>query len=108
MRGSQLDLFAQQRSTADKPAPDIMREPPPPDFVMRIREELEATLRSVRQAASFPWPNLTQTTLAELRFHSIAGWLPDAEATSLRAAFETEMARLYAAEDDRRQAAESE
>jgi hypothetical protein len=41
-----------------------------------------------------------KTCLAELRFHSIARWLPGGEAAALRAAFEAEMARLWAAEDD--------
>jgi hypothetical protein len=42
-----------------------------------------------------PWSDLTQATLAELRFHSIAGWLPADEANGLRGAFELEMERLY-------------
>ena len=58
-------------------------------------------MRSVRRAATLPWPDLTKATLAELRFNSIAGWLPDEEAAALRAAFEAEMVRLYAAEDER-------
>lgn len=45
-------------------------------------------------------PDLTRATLAELRFHSIARWLPEDEAAELRAAFETELTRLYAAEDE--------
>jgi hypothetical protein len=44
---------------------------------------------------------LTRSTLAELRFNSISGWLPETEATSLRAAFETELNRLYESEDRR-------
>ncbi len=66
-----------------------------------MRAELTATLARVRGAGFLPWPDLTQTTLAELRFKSIAGWLPEDEAASLRAAFEVEMARLYEAEDSR-------
>jgi len=75
-------------------------EEPPADFPARIRGELEATLRCAREAAPLPWPDLTRTTLAELRFHSIAGWLPDAEAAALRAAFAAEMTRLYEREDE--------
>ena len=33
--------------------------------------------------------------LAELRFNSIAGWLPEDEASALRAAFQCEINRLY-------------
>jgi hypothetical protein len=73
---------------------------PPPEFVARIRSELEATLRTVQRAATLPWPDLTRATLAELRFHSIARWLPEGEASALRAAFEAEMARLYESEDN--------
>jgi hypothetical protein len=34
--------------------------------------------------------------LAELRFDSIAGWLPENEAAALRAEFHRELDRLYA------------
>jgi hypothetical protein len=43
-----------------------------------------------------PWKDLTQATLAELRFDSIAGWLPEDEAAALRAEFHRELDRLYA------------
>ena len=72
-----------------------------PEFVARIRSELNETLQPVRAAELLPWPNLTRTTLAEPRFHSLARWLPDAEATALRQAFDTEMTRLYDTEDRR-------
>jgi hypothetical protein len=39
--------------------------------------------------------DLTAATLAELRFNSIAGWLPEDEASALRAAFQCEINRLY-------------
>ena len=42
-----------------------------------------------------PWRDLTAATLAELRFNSIADWLPPDEATALRKAFAREMARLW-------------
>jgi hypothetical protein len=72
-----------------------------PDFVARIRAELNDTLQLVRAAELLPWPNLTKTTLAELRFTSIAGWLPEDEATALRQAFDAELTRVYDAEDRR-------
>lgn len=74
-------------------------EPPPPDFVARIRAELRDTLARARAADALPWPDLTRTTLAEMRFHSVASWLPPDEARSLRAAFAAEMDRLYARHD---------
>jgi hypothetical protein len=72
-----------------------LQEPPPPDFVTRIRNELTDTLARVRGAAVLPWKDLTAATLAELRFNSIAGWLPEDEASALRAAFQCEINRLY-------------
>jgi hypothetical protein len=101
MTSTQLDLFAHRQSIGEERSPVVL-EQPPVEFVARIRDELEATLCTVRQAESLPWPDLTRATLAELRFHSIAGWLPEEEATRLREAFETEMKRLYQMEDDRR------
>jgi hypothetical protein len=73
----------------------LLQEPPPADFVARIRGELRDTLARVREAAALPWKDLTAATLAELRFNSIAGWLPEDEATALRAAFQREINRLY-------------
>jgi hypothetical protein len=52
-------------------------------------------LTFVDAAELLPWPDLTRTALAELRFNSIARWLPDAEAAELRSAFDAEMGRLY-------------
>ena len=73
----------------------LFQEPPPADFIARIRGELNDTLARVREAAALPWKDLTAATLAELRFNSIAGWLPDDEANALRAAFQREINRLY-------------
>jgi hypothetical protein len=70
-------------------------EPPPSEFVARIRDELLSTLARVQDANALPWRDLTAATLAELRFNSIAGWLPDEEAAALRADFRREMRRLY-------------
>jgi hypothetical protein len=86
----QPDLFV----TAD---PALSCEPPPPDFIARIRDELTRTLARARDAAVLPWRDLTQAYLAELRFNSIAGWLPNDEADPLRADFRRELDRLYAA-----------
>jgi hypothetical protein len=84
---SQPDLFQAQA--------DLL-EPPPADFVARIRGELTGTLARVSEATTLPWRDLTAATLAELRFDSIAGWLPDDEAAALRAEFHRELDRLYA------------
>jgi hypothetical protein len=101
MAGPQLSLFGEEQPSLEELLPSGFA-PPPPDFVERIRAELLATLETARRARLLPWPDLTRATLAELRFNSIAGWLPEAEAAALRAAFEVEMARLYEAEDERR------
>jgi hypothetical protein len=93
MAGNQFDLFPDQhRTDAERPA---VAFDPSGEFVDRVRKELVETLATVRDAQSFPWPDLTATTLAEMRFHSIVRWLPEDEAAALRAAFEREMARLY-------------
>jgi hypothetical protein len=97
MSAVQLSLFAGQ-SGHGRSAFDVL-DTPDPELVARIRSELEATLTMARQAATLPWPDLTRATLAELRFNSIAGWLPDDEAAALRAAFAAEMTRLYAIAD---------
>ena len=73
-----------------------MEEPPPADFIARVRGELTGTLAQVREATALPWKDLTAATLAELRFNSIAGWLPEDEARVLRTSFQHEMNRLYA------------
>jgi len=87
--GDQPDLFAN--------AGDIRPgEAPPLEFIARIRDELTGTLAWVREAAALPWKDLTAATLAELRFKSLAGWLPDEEARALRVNFQREMNRLYA------------
>lgn len=96
---SQLNLFTDHQAAGDERAAAAF-EQPPADFVARIRDELEATLNTVRQATALPWPDLTRATLAELRFHSIARWLPEEEAAALRQAFEAEIARLYEREDN--------
>ena len=49
----------------------------------------------MREAAALPWKDLTAATLAELRFNSIGGWLPEGEASGLRAAFQCEINHLY-------------
>lgn len=95
--GRQADLFTPQADFFDAGSG---AEAPPEDFVARIRGELEGTLALVREASALPWPDLTRVTLAEMRFRSVAGWLPTGEAEALRAAFEAEMARLYEAADE--------
>ena len=72
-------------------------EPPPADFVARIRAELVATVARAEEAESLPWPDLTAAMLAELRVRGILRWLPDGEAAGLGARFEVAMRRLYAA-----------
>jgi hypothetical protein len=98
MSAPQLELF-ERRNAGPTEATSFGLENPPPDFIARIRDELQATLVRVQQATALPWADLTQATLAELRFKSISAWLPDPEAASLREAFEAEMTRLYECED---------
>ena len=91
----QPDLFESTRSPRDGGYAALLQQPPPADFIERIRRELIDTLAMARNAAALPWRDLTAATLAELRFHSIAGWLPDDEGKALRACFQREISRLY-------------
>ncbi len=57
-----------------------------------IRERLNAVLRELRTAETFPW------TPAQLRswrhvFHNMANWLPETERDEIRQAFLAEISR---------------
>lgn len=93
MPNTQLGLFDDDPAARPATRHEFVASP---EFVERIRSELTATLAMVRAADRLPWPDLTRTTLAELRFRSIVRWLPAEEAEALRAAFDTEIDRLYA------------
>jgi hypothetical protein len=90
----QSELFAAPAEVSGN-ALSTQSEPMPADFVARIRDELTDTLAMVRAASELPWKDLTRATLAELRFNSVARWLPADEATMLRKQFQCEMIRLY-------------
>ena len=81
----------------DRALGDFLDEPPPEDFIQGLRDELNATLASVRTAekAPQPWSNLDRMLLGEMRVHSVARWLPPPECKKLRAEFAIEMARIW-------------
>lgn len=81
---------------------DQLDEHPGEEFIQGVRNELCATLALARSAATFPWRDLTQTYMVEMRFNSVSNWLPREEAVSLRRQFAAEMDRLYAAADEMR------
>lgn len=91
----QPDLFEAAQPASARGYATLLQEPPPADFIERIRNELIGTLAMARQAARLPWKDLTTATLAELRFNSITNWLPASEAETLRESFNREMARLW-------------
>ena len=91
----QPDLFEVVGPASGGGYADLLDEPPPADFIERIRNELIGTLTTARAAARMPWKDLTAATLAELRFNSITNWLPASEAEVLRESFNGEMARLW-------------
>ena len=97
MSTRQPDLFETTAPASGGGYAALLREPPPADFIERIRHELLGTLAMARAAARLPWKDPTAATLAELRFNSITNWLPAHEAEALRAAFNREMARLWEA-----------
>jgi len=84
------DLFG-----AEAGAGPTLATPVPEDFVQRIRDELHRTLALVTAATELPWSTPTRACLAEMRFHSIATWLPKAEADILRRRFDAELIRIY-------------
>ena len=81
---------------------DQLDEHPGEEFIQGIRDELCATLALARGAATFPWRDLTQTYMVEMRFNSMSNWLPRQEAVTLRRQFAAEMDRLYEAADEMR------
>lgn len=91
----QADLFEAVQPASGGGYAALLDEPPPADFIERIRNELIRTLATARAAARMPWRDPTAATLAELRFNSITNWLPSAEAEALRLSFNREMARLW-------------
>ena len=98
MADAQFDLFGSDETAT--PRSGRIMDNPPEDLVVRIRGELERTVSRVRTAErELPWRDLTEATLAELRFHSVARWLPEEEARALCRVFQAELDRLYAVLD---------
>src|SRR6185437_585441 len=98
--------FAEQPGLFDSPScsptaslVDQLDEHPGEDFIQAIRDDLLASLALARSSARFPWPDLTRTYMAEMRFNSMSNWLPRDEAAALRREFAAEMDRLYEAAD---------
>jgi hypothetical protein len=81
---SQLDMFG---------APPAQSYDPDPGSV---RAELTAILAKAKAAPAEPW-DPREASLYRVIFPQMANWLPPKEAGRLRAAFETELARLDAA-----------
>ncbi|MCX7629023.1 MAG: hypothetical protein N2038_02105 [Geminicoccaceae bacterium] len=63
-----------------------------------MRRELAGKLDCWRALERLPEDGRTKATVAELRFHALARWLPEEEARLLTAAFDAELDRLYALE----------
>lgn len=95
-------MFDTLRSSPTRSLVDQLDEHPGEEFIQSIRDELCATLVLARNAATFPWPDLTQTYMVEMRFNSMSNWLPHQEAIALRRQFAAEMDRLYEAADEMR------
>jgi len=98
----QPDLFDTPPDSPTGSLVDQLDEDPGEEFIQGIRDELCSTLALARAAATFPWPDLTQTYMVEMRFNSMSNWLPRQEAVALRRAFAAEMDRLYEAADEMR------
>ena len=93
--GRQPDLFDARPDLLDGLSGRDAFEPPPEDFIQPIREELGAMLARVQVATALPWRDRTRAMLAEMRFDSIANWLPQAEAARLRRDFRAALTALY-------------
>jgi hypothetical protein len=79
---------------------DELDEHPGEEFIQRIRDELHGYLARARATTKgFPWRDLTETYVIELRVNSMSRWLPGTEAAELRRVFSAEMDRLYEAAD---------
>jgi len=96
------DLFTAQGRPLTGSLVDELEEHPGEAFIQQVRDELNASLELARRSASFPWRDLTQTYIAEMRLYSMSRWLPRPEAVALRRAFAAEMDRLYEAADQAR------
>lgn len=98
----QPDLFAPAPKARTGSWVDDLEEHPGEEFIQRIRDELNGLFDLARASSTFPWRDLTQTYLVELRVNSMSHWLPRPEAVALRQAFAAEMDRLYEAADQAR------
>jgi hypothetical protein len=99
---SQPGLFDSPPNSPTGSLVDQLDEHPGEEFIQGIRDELCATLALARGAATFPWRDLTETYMVEMRFNSMSNWLPRQEAVALRRQFAAEMDRLYEAADETR------
>jgi hypothetical protein len=104
-----MHRFAEQPGLFDSPANspnaslvDQLDEHPGEEFIQGIRDELCETLALARGSDSFPWADLTQTYMVEMRFNSMSRWLARPEAVALRKAFAAEMDQLYEAAGEMR------
>lgn len=87
---SQPDLFAAEATpTEDAPARD-------PAMAARIEAELAGELARLAALDRFPWPDLTASALAELRFDSLSRWVAEPRGAALRAAHAAALDRLCA------------
>lgn len=96
----QPDLFAPSADLFDGVDPHAMDEAEEArrERLARLEEELNGLLERVRRAERLPFRDLTEALLAELRYmrahHEIA------DGAAKYAAFQAEMQRLYAIEDE--------
>jgi hypothetical protein len=96
----QPDLFAPAADLSDGANPYVFEESEEDrrERLARLEAELNGLLDRVRTAERLPFRNLTEALLAELRWmrahHEIA------DGAAKYAAFQAEMQRLYAIEDE--------
>ncbi|WP_337875348.1 hypothetical protein [Elioraea sp.] len=97
----QPDLFAPAAAPLDDANAVLLEEAEEDrrERLARLEAELNGLLERVRRAERLPFRTLTQALLAELRFMRAHHDIPDGAAKY--AAFQAEMQRLYAIEDER-------
>ena len=71
------------------------------DYMLVIRRpQMQAKLKLVQEATTFPWKNLTEALSEEMLFNGLAANFPAEEGRAAMEAYAQEVVRLYALIDE--------